>query len=76
MEFTQTVLARSYASGGLSPETLRQQFATNPLARLGWSFERAMAVPAIAKSIACGAREAERASQINRAARHWTERPD
>lgn len=76
MEFTQTVLARSYASGGLSPETLRQHFAINPLARRGWTFERAMSVPAIAKTIACGAREAERASQINRAARHWTERPD
>ena len=60
----------------MDTQFMRQQFATNPLARRGWTFERAMSVPAIAKTIACGAREAERASTINKSARHWTERPD
>lgn len=60
----------------VSTEDLRARFATSPLVRMGWTFERAMQVPAIATTLQCGARAAERASQINRARPHWNERSD
>jgi len=57
------------------PDTaaLRQRFNTSPLARMGWQFEAAMAVPAIATAIQCGARESARAAQINRTRPHWSD---
>ena len=58
----------------ITQDTLRARFAISPLARMGWTFERAMAVPAIATTLQCGARAAERSSHTNRTHPHWTER--
>ena len=55
----------------VTTDALRERFATGPIARAGWSFEAAMQIPAIATALECGAREAARATQINRARPHW-----
>jgi len=60
----------------ITEQALREQYAASRLALLGISFTDAMHRQPILITLQCGAREAERASQINRAARHWTERPD
>ena len=60
----------------ISPDALRRQFSAGPLARAGWTFERAMAVPVIAAAIEYGARESARAAQINRASPHWSAPPE
>lgn len=54
-------------------DAIRQRFAAGPLARAGWSFERAMQVPAIATALTCAAIEAERASQRHRSRPHWAQ---
>lgn len=58
----------------VSDETLRHRYALSGLGRLGLSFEAAMQMACIRTALICGAHAAARASQINRASPHWTER--
>jgi len=58
----------------ITEHQLRTQFSTSGLSRIGFDFARAMSIPAIAISLACGARAADKASRINQQNPHWTER--
>jgi len=58
----------------ITDETLRHRYALSGLEQLGLSFDAAMQTACIRTSLICGARAAARASQINRAHPHWTER--
>lgn len=55
-------------------QALRAQYAATRLAQLGISFESAMARSAIATSLLCGARAAERAVQYHYTRPHWSDK--